>query len=74
MPAADLGSWSNTRPGTPTRVEFGTGVERYRAARKDGSTQALEAVVLQVNRFVATNVYVTGQAHSAFGGAGVAAD
>ena len=71
VPAADLGDWSNTRPGTPTRMEFGAGVERYRAARKDGSTQALEAVVLQVNRFVSSNVYVTGQAHSAFaGGAG----
>jgi hypothetical protein len=46
-------------------------MERYRAARKDGRTEALEAVVLQVNRFVAPNVYVTGQAHSAFaGGAG----
>ncbi len=68
VPAADLGSWSNTRPGTPTRMEFGAGVERYRAARKDGSTRPLEAVVLQVNRFVAPNIYVTGQAHSAYGG------
>jgi len=68
VPAADLGSWSNTRPGTPTRMEFGAGVERYRAARKDGSTRPLEAVVLQMNRFVAPNVYVTGQAHSAYGG------
>ena len=68
VPAADLGSWSNMRPGTPTRMEFGAGVERYRAARKDGSTRPLEAVVLQVNRFVTPNVYVTGQAHSAYGG------
>ena len=52
-------------------MEFGAGVERYRAARKDGRTEPLEAVVLQVNRFVAPNLYVTGQAHSAFaGGAG----
>jgi hypothetical protein len=70
-PAADLGSWSDIRPGAPTRMEFGTGVERYRAARKDGRAQPLEAVVLQVNRFVTPNLYVTGQAHSAFaGGAG----
>jgi len=68
VPAADLGDWFDTRPGVPTRMEFGAGVERYRAARKDGSTRPLEAVVLQVNRFVAPNVYVTGQAHSAFGG------
>ena len=71
VPAQDLGSWSTSRPGVPTRMEFGSGVERYRAARKDGRTEALEAVVLQMNRFVAPNVYVTGQAHSAFaGGAG----
>ena len=71
VPQGDLGSWSNTRPGIPTRMEFGSGVERYRAARKDGHTEALEAVVLQINRFVAPNVYLTGQAHSAFaGGAG----
>lgn len=71
VPAADLGSWSNTRPGVPTRVEFGAGVERYRAARRDGSTRPLEAVVLQLNRFVTPNVYLTGQAHSAYaGGAG----
>jgi hypothetical protein len=67
-PQADLGNWSNSRPGTPTRMEFGTAVERYRAARKDGHTEALDAVVLQVNRFVAPNLYLTGQAHSAFGG------
>ena len=71
VPQGDLGHWSNSRPGTPTRMEFGSAVERYRAARKDGHTQALEAVVLQINRFVAPNLYLTGQAHSAFaGGAG----
>ena len=71
VPQADLADWFQSRPGAPTRMEFGTGVERYRAARKDGRTEALEAVVLQVNRFVAPNLYVTGQAHSAFaGGAG----
>jgi hypothetical protein len=71
VPQHDLGDWFNTRPGVPTRMEFGAGVERYRAARKDGRTEALEAVVLQVNRFIAPNVYLTGQAHSAFaGGAG----
>ncbi len=71
VPQHDLGDWFNTRPGIPTRMEFGTGVERYNAARKDGTTRPLEAVVLQVNRFVAPDVYLTGQAHSAFaGGAG----
>jgi hypothetical protein len=71
VPQSDLAGWFNSTPGTPTRMEFGAGVERYRAARKDGRTEALEAVVLQVNRFVAPDLYVTGQAHSAFaGGAG----
>ncbi len=71
VPQHDLGDWFNTRPGIPTRMEFGSGVERYDAARKDGTTRPLEAVVLQVNRFVAPNLYLTGQAHSAFaGGAG----
>ena len=71
VPQGDLGSWLKVNPGTPTRMEFGAGAERYRAARKDGRTETLEAVVVQINRFVAPNLYVTGQAHSAFaGGAG----
>lgn len=71
VPQSDLGSWFKSSPGTPTLMEFGAGAERYRAARKDGRTEALQAVVLQVNRFVAPNLYVTGQAHSAYaGGAG----
>jgi len=71
VPQQDLGSWFNTRPGTPTRMEFGSAVEHYRAARKNGPDRPLDAVVLQINRFVAPNVYVTGQVHSAFaGGAG----
>ena len=52
-------------------MEFASGIERYQAARKDGTTHALEAIALQVNRFVTPNFYVSGQAHSAFaGGAG----
>jgi len=71
VPSADLGSWTQVRPGEPVRMEFVAGVERYRAARKVGPEQPLTAVVLQINRFVASDVYVTGQAQSAFaGGAG----
>ena len=71
VPQRDLAAWSDTTPGVPTRMEFGTAVEHYRAARKVGPPRALDAVALQVNRFVAPNVYLTGQAHSAFaGGAG----
>ena len=58
-------------PARPRAWNSAPAVERYRAARKDGHTEALEAVVLQINRFVSPNLYVTGQAHSAFaGGAG----
>ena len=71
VPQSDLGDWFATRPGSPTRMEFSAGTERYRAARKTGGTEPLDAVVLQVNRFVAPYLYVSGQAHSAFaGGAG----
>ena len=71
VPQVELDNWFNTNPGTPTRMEFGSAVEHYRAARKDGRTEALDAVALQINRFVAPNVYLTGQLHSAFaGGAG----
>jgi hypothetical protein len=52
-------------------MEFATGVEHYDAARKDGRTAPLDAVILQVNRFVVPHFYVSAQAHSAFaGGAG----
>src|SRR6185312_11925571 len=51
IPQNNLGGWYQTNPGTPTRMEFATGMERYRAARKDGRTESLDAVVLQVNRF-----------------------
>lgn len=54
-----------------THMEYAAGAERYRAARKDGTTRALEAVTLGVDRFVTPSIYITGQAHSAFaGGAG----
>ena len=68
---ATLDNWSAVRPGEPTRMEYAAGVERYRAARKDGRDAPLQAVILQVNRFVTPNFYVTGQGHSAYeGGAG----
>jgi hypothetical protein len=63
-------SW-NADLAAPTRMEFGAGTERYRAARKDGSTRTLDAVVVQANRFITPQVYLSGQAHSAYaGGAG----
>jgi len=51
-----------------TRTEWVGGVEQYDAVRRDGRTQALQAVSLRVNRFVSPSVYLSGQAHSAYGG------
>jgi len=59
---------AHAAPSDATRGEFISGVERYRAGRRDGPARDLEAVVLAYNRFVTPRFYVTGQAHSAFGG------
>ena len=54
-----------------TRTEWILGLERYEAARRDGSERTLDAVVLKINRFLSPHFYLTGQAHSALsGGAG----
>jgi hypothetical protein len=67
--AAD--SWTSPGHAEATRMELATGLEHYDAARKDGRSAPLDAVMLQFNRFVWPNFYVTGQAHSAVaGGAG----
>jgi hypothetical protein len=64
-------SWGPAGDAEATRMEFATGVEHVDAARKDGRTAPLDAVLLQLNRFVTPNFYVSGQARSAFaGGAG----
>ncbi|MEF7612887.1 hypothetical protein V4F39_03120 [Aquincola sp. MAHUQ-54] len=55
-------------PAPATRMEWVAGVERYQAARRDGSTRPLENVVLKANRFVGDTVYLTAQVHSAYGG------
>ncbi len=57
-----------TAPPRNTRTEWVGGVERYAAQRVDGSTRMLQAVTLKANRFVSKHVYLTGQAHSAYGG------
>jgi hypothetical protein len=57
-----------TSPPRNTRTEWVGGVERYQALRRDGTRRDLQAVVLKANRFVARHVYLTGQAHSAYGG------
>lgn len=55
-------------PSRTTRTEFSTGIERFDAARSDGRTRPLSAVVLKASRFLDNNTYVTGQAHSAYDG------
>jgi len=57
-----------TPPARTARTEWVGGVERYAALRRDGSTRTLQAVTLKANRFVASHVYLTGQAHSGYGG------
>ncbi|MDQ2734521.1 MAG: hypothetical protein M3Y55_05925 [Pseudomonadota bacterium] len=59
------GSALSTRP---ARTDFSAGVERYRAARKDGSTRPLEADVLRIDRYLGERFYLSGEAHSAWGG------
>jgi hypothetical protein len=51
-----------------TRTEWVGGVEHYAAQRRDGSRRVLQAVTLKVNRFVSPHFYLTGQAHSGYGG------
>jgi len=53
---------------TPVTTEWVAGDIRYPALRKDGSRRPLQAVTLAVNRFVTPTLYLSGQAHSAWGG------
>jgi hypothetical protein len=58
-------------PALPVRTDFSAGIEQYKAARHDGSASVLRADVLEVDRFLSPNFYVSGQVHSAIsGGAG----
>lgn len=57
-----------TAPLRNVRTEWVGGVERYEALRKDGSSRMLQNVTLKTNRFVSEHLYLTGQAHSGYGG------
>jgi hypothetical protein len=58
-------------PARPVRTDFAFGVERFDAARRDGSRRGLVADVLKADRFLSPNFYVSGQVQSAVsGGAG----
>jgi hypothetical protein len=57
------------REGTVRRIEWAGSLQQIdRVGRKDGSQRALQTIGLQLNHWLTPNVYVTGQAHSAFGG------
>jgi len=59
---------SDNSAARPARTDFSVGVQRHDAARRDGTTRALEASVLKVHRYVSRNFYVAGQVNSAVGG------
>jgi hypothetical protein len=57
-------------PGSQARVvenEWVMGSQHYlRAARQNGSKPSLDALTFRLNRYLGENVYLTGQAHSAY--------
>lgn len=56
-------------PQQTIRTDWVAGVSHQNAAaRRDGSVRDIQYNVLKVNRFVTPSVYLTGQAHSAWGG------
>lgn len=57
------------RRGVIRRVDWAGNVQWVRAVRRnDGTRRALQTAGLQLNWWLGENVYLTGQAHSAFGG------
>lgn len=55
--------------GNVVRTEWSAALQHHaRSVRKDGSRQSLQTVGLKLNRYVGENLYLSGQAHSAFGG------
>jgi len=65
------GPHTGSPPARPVRTDFSAGVERYDAPRSDGTARELTNVVLKADRFIGSNVYLSGQVHSGVtGGAG----
>jgi hypothetical protein len=55
--------------GRLVHTEWSAALQHHaRSTRKDGSRKPLETIGLKLNRYVGENVYLSGQAHSAFGG------
>ena len=55
--------------GTVVRTEWSAALQHHaRSVRKDGSVRSLDTIGLKLNRYLGENLYLSGQAHSAFGG------
>lgn len=57
-----------TAPLRVARTEWSVGVERFRAPHADGRIALVQALALKADRYLTPWMYVTGQAHSAYGG------
>lgn len=61
--------YASARQATIVGNEWVIGTEHYfAAAHKDGSKRDLDAVSIKLNRYLTDAIYLTGQAHSAYGG------
>lgn len=55
--------------GQVVQTEWSAALQHHaRSVRKDGTRRSLDTIGLKLNRYVGTNLYLSGQAHSAFGG------
>lgn len=51
------------------QTEWSAAIQHHaRSIRKDGTRRALDTIGLKLNRYVGRHLYLSGQAHSAFGG------
>lgn len=57
-----------TAPARNTRTEWVGGIERHMAQRIGGGARMMQSMTMKANRFVTPWLYLTGQAHSAYGG------
>lgn len=68
-PGLDSRSLAGPREGVVRRIEWAGSLQQIAdVTRKDGSQRGVQTIGLQLNHWINPNLYVTGQAHSAFGG------
>ncbi len=59
----------NTGDAHVVSTEWSAALQHHaRSVRKDGAVRSLDTIGLKLNRYVGRNLYLSGQAHSAFGG------